>query len=297
DRGGCVIAYADMALNLAKQKGRRSILVHDPATKSQSQDRLDLEADLRQAIVNHELELFYQPIYETRGGALAGWEALARWPRADGGMTSPVEFIPIAEETGSIVQLGAWALTEAAKAACAFRDAGAPEGAFMSVNVSPRQLLDAEGLIEAVDAALKIYPHIKLEVTESGIVDDPARAAEVLGDLRARGASLALDDFGTGASSLAMVGQFPFNTLKIDRSFVIDRSAHASAFLQCIVGLARALDLDTVAEGVDNDDVHAALSLLGASYVQGFGLARPAPRDVILSGFAQNTEPRAANAS
>jgi diguanylate cyclase (GGDEF)-like protein len=291
DAGGDVTAYADIALNAAKGQGTDSFVVHEPSQRDEIVARLGLETDLRHATQNGELELFYQPIFELgRGGALVGWEALARWKRKGEAYVSPGVFIPLAEETGLISTLGAWALVQASSDAVRFVEAGAPSTAFMSVNVSPRQLQDPELLMHAVQTALKLHPHLKLELTESAVVADPERGLAQLKEFVSMGAKLSLDDFGTGSSSLATLGQYPFATLKIDRSFVIAKEANAVPMLRAIVSMARALGLDTVAEGVETPEEIALLTGVGATYGQGFGLARPQPAQSILDGLGADIQ-------
>ncbi|MEM8988651.1 MAG: GGDEF domain-containing phosphodiesterase, partial [Pseudomonadota bacterium] len=289
DAGACVNAYADIALNQAKKSGSHRVILHAPETRTHAAARLDLEAAMRAAISNGELELNYQPIVRLSDGGLSGWEALARWRRAGGDVVSPAEFIPIAEETGFITELGVWALTQAAEDASNFGAMGAPADAFISVNLSPRQLLHSEALEGALASAIRLYPNIKLEVTETAIVDNPERALVTLQRLRATGARLALDDFGTGASSLAMLNRYPFSTLKIDRAFVEDQGAHAANVLRCIVGLARALGLETVAEGVEDEEGRAMLALIGATYGQGYFFGRPEPADKVIKRLTSAT--------
>jgi diguanylate cyclase (GGDEF)-like protein len=287
DKGEDVTAFADIALNAAKGQGTGSVVIHKPSQRDEILARLSLETDLRAATKNGDLELHYQPIFALgRTGELVGWEALARWKRGELGYVSPGVFIPLAEETGLISAIGAWALRQAAADAARFVAAGAPNIAFMSVNVSPRQLQTPEMLKEAVVAALAIHPHLKIELTESAVVEDPERGLAQLREFVALGANLSLDDFGTGTSSLATLGQYPFSTLKIDRSFVIATGNNAVPMLRAIVSMARALGLETVAEGVETPEEIALLTGVGATYGQGFGLARPQPAQSILDGLA-----------
>ncbi|MBI1338811.1 EAL domain-containing protein [bacterium] len=282
DRGGCVFAYADIALNEAKRGGRRGHMVHDPSTRTAIASRVALEFELREAPARGELKLHYQPSFNLADDRIAGWEALVRWTRNGGDLVSPARFIPIAEETGTIVDIGAWALDAATRDAARFRCAGAPEAAFMSVNVSPRQFADPETLLRAVRSALVRHPHLKLEVTESAIVDDPVEGLALLKSLHDFGALLALDDFGTGASSLSQLRRFPFATLKIDQSFVRDETPDGRAYLAAVVGLARALGLKTVAEGIETEADLVACRSIGVTYGQGFLLGRPVDAESVL---------------
>jgi diguanylate cyclase (GGDEF)-like protein len=292
DKGEDVTAFADIALNAAKSQGTGSLVIHKPSQRDEILARLSLETDLREATKNGALELYYQPIFALgHDGSLVGWEALARWKRGEQGYVSPGVFIPLAEETGLISAIGSWALVQAARDAARFIAAGAPASAFMSVNVSPRQLQSPEILKKAVETALALHGHLKLELTESAVVEDPERGLAQLKEFVVLGAQLSLDDFGTGTSSLATLGQYPFSTLKIDRSFVIATGANAVPMLRAIVSMARALGLDTVAEGVETPEEIALLTGVGATYGQGFGLARPQPAGSILQGLAALSDP------
>lgn len=275
DSGGAVFAFADIALNEAKRSGGGGLHLHDPASRSQISARAELESALREARHKNELELRYQPLIGLTDGRIAGWEALMRWSRDGRDMVSPATFIPIAEETGAIIDIGVWALEQAATDARTFAEAGAPEDAFMSVNVSPRQFIDPERLQLAVSDALQLYSQLKLEVTESAIVEDPVKGLMLLEALRDSGARLALDDFGTGASSLSQLRRFPFATLKIDQSFVRDETEGGREYLHAIVGIARALGLDTVAEGIETPADLDACTAAGVTYGQGYLLGRP----------------------
>jgi len=294
DGGAAVTTFADIALNAAKAKGPGSLFVHSPEQRHEIVARLSMETDLRLAADNDELELFYQPIRALDDEReLVGWEALARWKRRGENYVSPGVFIPLAEETGLISPIGAWALVQAARDARRFIAAGAPAGAFMSVNVSPRQLEDSPLLKTAVERALEIHPHIKLELTESAVVEDSERGLALLNAFASMGAQLSLDDFGTGTSSLATLGQYPFSTLKIDRSFVVAKERNAVPMLHAIVGMAQALGLETVAEGVETPEEIALMQSIGATYGQGYGLGRPQSSQSILDGLAMTFEAHA----
>lgn len=286
DDGACVLAYADIALNSAKNKGRRRFAVHNPITRDEAVMRSMLELSFRGALERNEIDLHYQPIVRLADDQLAGWEALMRWTRVDGVSVSPLVFIPIAEETGSIISLGAWALGQATRDAKRFVAAGADTEAFMSVNVSAHQLSESARLHIAVEMALETHAALKLEVTESAIVEDPVQGLIFLEAMRELGAGLSLDDFGTGTSSLSQLRRFPFSTLKIDRSFVQDASVKGRDFLAAIVGLARTLGVETVAEGIETEDDLMICKLLGITYGQGYLLGRPVSADHIIAGLA-----------
>jgi len=255
-------------------------------------DRINAERTLREALEADEFEMHYQPIVDLDGGYIAGFEALIRWRKKDGGFVSPVEFIPLAEETGLIIELGRWILKTglrdqielASLSRSLTPDRPAP---FMSINVSGVQLSDmaeTRVLTEMVAGSGAVPGDIKLEITESLMVENADQAAMALAKLRESGVSIAIDDFGTGYSSLSYLHQFPLDTLKIDRAFVInmDKSENARRIVLSIIQLALALDLNIVAEGIEEKDQMDKLRILGCQYGQGYYMSRPQPlKDVI----------------
>jgi diguanylate cyclase (GGDEF)-like protein len=277
-----VLADAELALHNGKGAPGR-IAFFDPAQRRAAARRATLEIDLRSAAAKGELFLAYQPIVRLRDGALNGWEALMRWRHPERGLIGPDIFIPLAEETGAIIDLGAWALDQAARDTAAFVAAGYSDEAFVSVNVSPAQLSAPRRLLAAVEKAISLHPHVKLEITESTIIANPERAQTILRALKRMGASLSLDDFGTGASSLGQLRRFPFDTLKIDRAVILDAHTADATLLQAIVSMARSLNLATVAEGIETEADAVALRGLGAIYGQGYWHGRPATAQEILS--------------
>jgi EAL domain-containing protein (putative c-di-GMP-specific phosphodiesterase class I) len=221
-------------------------------------------------------------VVDLADGSIAGVEALVRWPQPNGDVLPPAEFVPLAEESGQIVPLGRWVLQEATRQAARWRKLMPASQAFsMAVNVASRQLQDAN-FHEVVAATLRrarLAPgDLVLEVTESALLDDGEATADNIARLKAAGIRLALDDFGTGYSSLSHLRRFPIDQLKIDRSFVsgIDEDAHGErALVRSIIRLAGALDLETVAEGIEKPEQVARLRALGASLGQGYHFARP----------------------
>jgi len=249
--------------------------------------RINNEKSMRLGIEAGEFEILYQPIVAFDGGHIAGFEALMRWRNKDGEYVPPVEFIPLAEETGLIVELGRLALETGLRDqrrlgeahAEAFQDLPAP---FMSINVSGRQLSD----LKEIDLLAKIIGEsgaqareVKLEITETLMMENPDHAAEALKKLKALGVSIAIDDFGTGYSSLSYLHQFPLDTLKIDRAFVVnmDKSENSKRIVHSIAQLALAMGLDIVAEGIEEKTQMDALRALGCQYAQGFFMAKPMP--------------------
>jgi diguanylate cyclase (GGDEF)-like protein/PAS domain S-box-containing protein len=271
---------ADTAMYQAKAQGRACYALFGKAMHEQAVARLHLEADLRQALEQNEFEVYYQPIVQLRTRQVAGFEALVRWRHPTRGLVSPAEFIPVAEETGLIVAIDRWVLRTACAQLQTWRSefSGGQELS-MSVNLSGRHFAHP-GLIEEVGKLLADYPlppsTLKLEVTESAIVGNPQAAAALLRELQALGVQLCLDDFGTGYSSLSYLHRFPFDTLKIDRSFVHEMGhGDVSELVRTIVAMAHNLNLDVVAEGIETEEQAAQLEALECEYAQGYFFARP----------------------
>ncbi len=285
-----LLRNADMAMYHAKAGGSGTHLaVFDSSMHRAVVERLRLETDLRAALERGELGLFFQPIVSLETGAVVGAEALARWEHPVHGRVPPDRFISLAEDTGLIGALGAWVLNEAARQIACWR--GELPGAAqleVSVNLSARQLREP-GLVDAVAATL--HDHglppgaLKLELTESSLVQDPAAAAVVLRALKKREVQVYLDDFGTGYSSLSSLHRLPLDALKIDRSFVAgldggSTGAHKGAeIVRTIVALARSLGVRVVAEGVETREQLAALHALGCDFAQGYLIGRPVPAE------------------
>jgi diguanylate cyclase (GGDEF)-like protein/PAS domain S-box-containing protein len=282
---------ADAAMYLAKDRGKGSYAIFEPAMHAAAIARLELKRDLAAAIADGEITLAYQPVVDLRSGEIRAYESLARWTHPTLGPVSPVEFIPLAEETGLIVPLGRRLLHEACRQAAAFHRAstvGAPLR--VSVNVSARQLA-SDDLVEDVRAAVGgagIRPcDLILEVTESTMMSDMAVAARRLTELRDFGVGLAVDDFGTGFSSLNSIRSFPVDRLKIDRSFIVGLAdSRTRALTEMIVELGGLLDMLVVAEGIEDEAQMRAVLELGCPFAQGFLLQRPAPAEDVLAHLA-----------
>lgn len=262
--------------------------VFDPALEEARQlalRRIDDEKDMRHGLDVNEFELNYQPIISLETGYIAGFEALMRWTKGDGSFVSPVEFIPLAEETGLIVELGRWSLELAIKDHVNFSKHFAnvfPDqpSLFMSVNVSGLQLSEMAEIDElsAIIERGDLHPSaIKLEMTETLLVEDPEHAANALKKVKESGVSIAIDDFGTGYSSLSYLHQFPLDTLKIDREFVnnMDKAENSRRIVSSIAQLALSLDMNIVAEGIEEKAQMDALRELGCQYGQGYYMAKP----------------------
>jgi diguanylate cyclase (GGDEF)-like protein len=282
DRPEQLLRAADLALYRAKDNGRAGYALFDPDMETTAVERMQLESDLRQAIIRDELQVHYQPIVAVEDGKLVGWEALVRWQHPQRGMISPASFIPVAEDTGLIVPLGRWVLETACRQARAWVELSGDATLTMSVNLSARQFQDP-GLIDTilqVVAGTQLPPHcLKLEITESAVMQDAEAAERTLRQLRHLGIQLAIDDFGTGYSSLAYLKRFQVDMLKIDRSFVngVGRTREDTAIVRGVVALAKALELRVTAEGIETPTQRAQLRLLGCEFGQGYLFGRPQP--------------------
>jgi diguanylate cyclase (GGDEF)-like protein/PAS domain S-box-containing protein len=278
-----LIKHADVAMYRAKDEGRNSFQLYEPAMNARSLEHLALETALHRALPRNELQLHFQPLVTAREGTLVAAEALLRWMHPDLGLVAPADFIGLAEETGLIVPIGEWVLRTACERHQAWRDGGG--GALrMMVNISVRQFRD-EGFVSMVGSVLaetSMPPeHLTLELTESMLMDDVDRSIARLEQLRALGVSLAIDDFGTGYSSLAYLKRFPIDELKIDRLFVrgIDRNPRDAALVAAIISLGHSLGLRVVAEGVETEAHLAVVRSQGCDLAQGFHFSRPLPWD------------------
>ncbi|MEA2827849.1 MAG: hypothetical protein QOG43_2288 [Actinomycetota bacterium] len=278
---------ADVAMYRAKQRGRGRFEIFDETMRHEVVDRLSVENDLRRAIRQGQLRLFYQPIVHIDTGRIAGFEALVRWQHPVRGLLSPADFIPPAEDTGLIIPLGRCVLGEACLQAAAWqRRRHVDQPLRMSVNVSAKQL-QYPGWAAEVAATLAesgLEPgHLVLEITESVLMEDAEASSGPLEELRRLGVRIAIDDFGTGYSSLGYLRRLPVDVLKIDKSFIdgVAKGPHESALARAVVKLARTLGLDAVAEGVTDRRQLAELRRLRCPYGQGYYFSRPQPPEVV----------------
>ncbi len=275
-----VLKDAELAMYHAKRIGGDRIEIFKPAMRSRKTDRLTMELELRRAIEREEIKVLYQPIVRLEDRAIAGFEALARWDHPKLGRLSPAEFINIAEEIGLIVDLGLFVIERTARQLATWQAASrAREPITASVNVSSRQLLRHD-LIQDLRSVLSrtalARGSFKLEITESLVMENPEHAAQMLTRIKELGAGLSLDDFGTGHSSLAYLQRFPFDTIKIDQSFVRTTARGTRpVILRSIIALAHDLGMEVVAEGAETDSDAVELYQLGCEYAQGFAFGEP----------------------
>ncbi len=273
-----ILKNADLAMYAAKSAGRRTYRFFEPDMDAQVQARRILEMDLRQAITDGGLEVYYQPCFSIRDNTITGCEALLRWQHSERGMISPAEFIPIAEDTGLINQIGEWVLATACTEAATW-----PDDVKLAVNVSPVQFRSgtlALKIVAALAASGLPAHRLELEITEAVLIRDDEAALDILHQLRAIGVRIALDDFGTGYSSLSYLQRFPFDKIKIDRCFVNDIAEPdgSSCIVQAVVNIAAARHMTTTAEGVETQQQLELLRALGCAEMQGylFSPAKPA---------------------
>jgi len=285
-----LVRDADAAMYRAKELGRRRAEFFDQRLRARTVEHLHIGNDLHRALERSEFELHYQPILELEMGRVSGFEALCRWRHPDRGLTGPVDFIGLAEETGLIVPLGAWVL-ETACAQLAAWQAERPDDEHpltVSANVSPRQLAEPSfpDQIRDVIHQSGIRPgSLWLEITETALMHDTESATSALRALRGLGVHLAVDDFGTGYSSLSHLKRFPIEALKIDQSFIrgLNRDGEDAAIVTAVVSLAHALGLTSTAEGVETPEQLADLRTLGCEYAQGNLFAEPMPASMVSS--------------
>jgi EAL domain-containing protein (putative c-di-GMP-specific phosphodiesterase class I) len=263
-------------------------MFYESSMNKELNDRRQIEIDLREALERNELELYYQPIMNVRRNTISGFEALARWRHPTKGMVPPALFIPIAEDTGLILQLGEWALMQACRQAMQW-----PEDVKIAVNLSPVQF-SAPNLIEIVERVLAqtgLAPErLELEITERIFISNSEQTLSILRELKSLGVRIAMDDFGTGYSSLSYLRSFPFDKIKIDRSFVSDlgeRNEHV-VIVQAVVSIARALGMTTTAEGVETTGQHQFLAALGCDELQGYLFSAPVAAGKIPELFANS---------
>jgi len=287
-----LIKNADTAMYQAKENGRQGVQFFKPEMNVRAVDRQSIEEDLRRALERKEFTLHYQPKIDLSTGAMTGAEALLRWTHPKRGSVSPAQFIPIAEDSGLILQIGAWVLHEACRQAQAWLDAGLRMGT-IAVNVSAIELRSEgylKGLFDTLNETGLDPGNLEVEVTEGVLMKNAEVAASILQDMRERGVRIAIDDFGTGYSSLSYLRKFPIDALKIDQSFVrqIANSADDTAIVNAIINMGHSLKLRVIAEGVETPDDLAFLKARHCDEAQGYHFSRPLPA----SQFAMLLEAR-----
>jgi diguanylate cyclase (GGDEF)-like protein len=281
-----ILKNADMAMYAAKAAGRRTYRFFEPEMDAKVRERRQLEIDLRHAIAHGGLEVYYQPCLSLKDDRITGCEALVRWRHPERGMVSPAEFIPIAEDTGLINEIGEWVLATACRDAATW-----PDDIRLAVNVSPVQFKSGTLALKIMAAlATSNLPasRLELEITEAVLIRDDETALAILHQLRAIGVRIALDDFGTGYSSLSYLHRFPFDKIKIDRCFVNDIAGPdgSASIVQAVVNLASARRMATTAEGVETEEQQRLLRALGCSEMQGYLFSAAKPADKVMELFA-----------
>ncbi|OMH28127.1 hypothetical protein BGP75_21740 [Motiliproteus sp. MSK22-1] len=287
DNADKLIRNADAAMYQAKRKGRSTYAFYTAELTLTSVEWLDLESALRRALVQKELSLEYQPQFDLNTGALVGAEVLLRWNHSERGLISPVKFIPLAEETDLIQKIGDWVLDQVCMQVRVWKQQGYRPPR-IAVNVSSVQILRGD-LLASVNRSLAenslAATALELEITENCIMEHTEKSIRILQALRDRGISLAIDDFGTGYSSLAYLKQLPINKLKIDRTLIADANHNRrdEAIAKAVIMLGQLLDLDVVAEGIENEEQHQFVRRSGCGIGQGFLLGRPVPPEILTS--------------
>jgi EAL domain-containing protein (putative c-di-GMP-specific phosphodiesterase class I) len=278
-----LLRSADLAMYRAKEHGRDRFEVFDPAMHTAAMERLRMEMDLRRAIERGQLLLHYQPVFSLNTGGVVAVEALIRWQHPERGLIPPLDFIPIAERTGMIGEIGQWVIQRACEQLKRWeREFGYAAPQSVWINVSPKQFAQADlaSRVGTLFEALQFEPRrIKFEITESIMLEDIELAMRTLGELRRLGVQVFMDDFGTGYSSLTYLGRLPLDGIKVDRSFVsqMGTDVRQAQLVNTIITLIRNLGLEPIAEGVETDHQARLLREMGCAFAQGFIFSRPLP--------------------
>ncbi|MEZ5226098.1 MAG: EAL domain-containing protein, partial [Acidimicrobiales bacterium] len=290
-----LLRNADVAMYLSKSQGKGRFEFFENKMQEEAIERLDLKADLQKAVDEQQFVLFFQPIFDLNSGRVTMAEALIRWKHPERGMVMPDRFIPLAEESGLIVPIGEWVLRESCKQAAKWRKIAGCEDMSITVNLSMRQLYEAE-LFTTLTSALRESglpaEYLVLEITESMLAVDAERTTGLLEQLKTVGVKLAIDDFGTGYSSFSYLRSFPVDSIKIDRSFINElyRSPTSTALVEAIVNLSKALGAYTVAEGIEHSEQASVLRRLGCDRGQGFYYCRPMAAPAITSLLREHAD-------
>jgi EAL domain-containing protein (putative c-di-GMP-specific phosphodiesterase class I) len=276
-----LLKNAEAAMYYAKELGRNNYQFCTSGLQEATATRFVIENELREAIKASQLLLYYQPQFSLRSHTVTGIEALVRWKHPERGLIPPDKFIPVAEETGLIISLGSWVIQQALADLCRWRKQGLRVDR-LAINLSARQLFHTQ-THDILEQCFEVEPEstgvLELEITESGIMQDPEQAVKILSSFKELGASVAIDDFGTGYSSLAYLKRFPIDMVKVDRSFVRDIAIDEddAAIVRTILAMAQALGLNVIAEGVESEEQLKLLAALGCTEGQGYYYARPMP--------------------
>jgi len=286
-----LLGYADMAMYEAKAKGKNAYEFYTARLLSRVHTRVDMEKELHKALGTKQLEVYYQPIFKTQHGELHGAEALIRWKHPERGFIPPVEFISIAEDSDLIQKLGKWVMEEVVKTASIWNKLENVDEFHIAVNMSSRQFQHNGSCIELVDKCLSDFdlpPHLlKLEITESLMMEDRHNVINKLNNLKNKGVGLSIDDFGTGYSSLSYIRRFPIDTIKIDKSFIHDITLDSddASLITAIIAMAKSLGMYVVAEGVETAEQYRFLQDHNCDFVQGYYFCKPVPQEQFESDF------------
>jgi diguanylate cyclase (GGDEF)-like protein len=290
DNIGELMKRADMAMYHAKQRGKNNFQFYEEFLNANAEHRLQMELKIKEAIQNNEFELYYQPQFDIRTGIITGVEALIRWFDEDGNIILPSEFIPIAEETSLIIDLGKWVIHQACHEFKSLMNQGFP-AIKVAINISANQFHQSQVLVNSIENALQssgLPSHLlQLELTESVLIDDVDETISIIEKLKSQNLTFAIDDFGTGYSSLSYLKRFPVDTIKIDRCFIrdIDVDPNSRAIIRAISVMAHELELHVLAEGVEDKDQMAFLEKHNCDFVQGFLTAKPMPAKELLEQY------------
>lgn len=287
-----LLKNADMAMYKAKRSGGGIFHYYTHEMDLEAHEHIKLEASLRKALTNNEFVLYYQPKLNLKDGMITGVEALIRWENPEIGLVSPAKFIPLAEETGLIMQIGDWALREACKTNKSWQNQGY-RPISMAVNLSAKQFRhqDIANVVSNILKETELDPqYLELEITETAVMDDVEKAITKLNDIQQMGVKISIDDFGTGYTSISYLKQFPVGVIKIDQSFIkgLPQSQNDCAITSAVIALAHSLDIKVVAEGVETPEQLEFLADQGCDMVQGYYLSRPLPENKIILQFVKN---------
>jgi len=289
-KAASLLKNCDLALYCAKGDGRNAVRLFERAMEARASEKRTLEVELRRALVAGEFCVFYQPMVDMATGAVIAFEALVRWRHPERGLVAPGEFIAVAEEMGTIVQLGEWVLSEACRTAAMW-----PAHLRLSVNLSPVQFKSGD-LTATVARALRLSglaaSRLDLEITESVLLLEDERTLATLHDLRGIGVGISLDDFGTGYWSLRYIRSFQFDKIKIDRSFVADMSQNvgSAAIVHAVIGIGESLGIATIAEGIETPEQLRILRSKGCTEGQGYLFSKPMAADAVATFLETFTE-------